>query len=203
MLGMTWRPLVTPKEQAFAAIKEALKHGPIHLNGGEVYGTPQRNSLHLVKEYFTEYPEDADKVILCIKSGVNPENMMEPQQDREGIRKRIDHCLKVLDGKKKLDLFEVARQAANVPVETTIAAIAECVKEGKVGGISMSEVGAETIRRAAKVHPIAAVEVELSLWATDILENGIAATCKELGIPILAYSPLGRGFLASPRHREA
>jgi len=179
-------------------MKESLKDGPTHWNGGEVYGTPQRNSLHLVNEYFTKYPEDADKVILCIKSGVNPKNMMEAQQDREGIRKRIDHCLKVLDGKKKLDLFEVARQDAKTPVETTIAAIAEYVKEGKVGGISLSEVGAETIRRAAKVHPIASVEVELSLWATDILENGIASTCKELGIPILAYSPLGRGFLVCP-----
>lgn len=147
--------------------------------------------------YFTKYPEDTDKVILCIKSGVNPHNLMEPQQDHEGIRMCIERCLKVLDGKKKLDLFEVVRQAANTPVETTVAAIAEYVKAGQVGGISLSEVSAETIRRAAKVHPIAAVEVELSLWATDILENGIASTCKELGIPILAYSPLGRGFLVS------
>ena len=114
--GMTWRAVIPSNEQAFAALKESLNDGPTHWNGGEVYGNPQRNSLHLMTEYFTEHPEDADKVILCIKSGVNPENMMEPQQDREGIRKRIDHCLKVLDGKKKLDLFEVARQAANTPV---------------------------------------------------------------------------------------
>jgi len=59
----------------------------------------------------------------------------------------------------------------------------------------LSEVKAETIRRAAKLHAIAAVEVELSLWCTDILENGIAATCAELNIPVVAYSPLGRGFL--------
>lgn len=194
---MTWRPVVTPTEQAFEALKESLKDGPTHWNGGELYGTPQRNSLHLMNEYFTKYPEDADKVILCIKSGVNPDNVMEAQQDCKGIHLCIERWLKVLDGKKKLDLFEAARQDAKVPVETTVAAIAEYVKAGKVGGISLSEVSAETIRRAAKVHPIAAVEVELSLWSTDILENGIASTCKELGIPILAYSPLGRGFMAS------
>lgn len=69
------------------------------------------------------------------------------------------------------------------------------MREGKIGGISLSEVKAETIWRVHKVHPICAVEVEFSLWATDILENRIASTCAELGIPVVAYSPLGRGFL--------
>lgn len=81
------------------------------------------------------------------------------------------------------------------PIEDTISYLAEYVKAGKLGGISLSEVSAASIRKAAKVHPISAVEVEFSLWSTDILENGVAATCAELGIPIVAYSPLGRGFL--------
>ncbi|KAI4246485.1 MAG: hypothetical protein L6R42_009866, partial [Xanthoria sp. 1 TBL-2021] len=84
-----------------------------------------------------------------------------------------------------------------VPLEETINAIAEYVKEGKVGGIGLSEVDAETIRKAHAIHPIAAVEVELSLHTPDILTNGVAATCGELGIPIVAYSPLGRGLLTS------
>jgi pyridoxine 4-dehydrogenase len=192
---MTWRPVPTPKEQAFAALKASLSHGPTLWDGGEVYGTPQRNSLHLAKEYFTAHPEDADSVVLCIKSGVNPDNMFEPQQDRAGIHACIERCLALLDGTKKLDIFETVRQDKNVPVEVTVAAIAEFVEAGKVGGIGLSEVSAETIRRAARVHPIAVVEVELSLWATDVLHNGIAEACKELGIPMLAYSPLGRGFL--------
>ena len=92
-------------------------------------------------------------------------------------------------------MFECARVDPNTPVETSIQALAECVKAGKIGAISLSEVGAATIRKAAKIHPIACVEVEMSLWATDILENGVASTCAELNIPIAAYSPLGRGFL--------
>jgi pyridoxine 4-dehydrogenase len=103
----------------------------------------------------------------------------------------------VLDGKKSLDLFECARVDPKTPIEDTVSYIAEYVKAGKLGGISLSEVGANTIRKAHSVHPIAAVEVEFSLWVTDILENGVAATCAELGIPIVAYSPLGRGFLVS------
>lgn len=70
------------------------------------------------------------------------------------------------------------------------------VKEGKIDHIGLSEVSAESIRKANKVHPIAAVEIEYSLWATEAKDNGVLQTCKELGIPIIAYSPIGRGILA-------
>ena len=116
---------------------------------------------------------------------------------RANTRRSIDECLRVLDGHKKIDIFEPARMDPKVPLEETINAIAEYVKEGKVGGIGLSEVDAETIRRAHAIHPIAAVEVELSLHSPDILTNGIARTCGDLGIPIVAYSPLGRGLLTS------
>lgn len=84
-----------------------------------------------------------------------------------------------------------------MPIEDTITYIADYVKAGKLGGISLSEVSAKSIRKAHAVHPISAVEVEFSLWATEILDNGVAETCAELYIPIIAYSPLGRGFLVS------
>ena len=113
----------------------------------------------------------------------------------ESIRESVENCLKILDGKKSLDIFECARVDPNVPIETTIGTLAELVKQGKIGGIALSEVKAETIRRAAKIHPIALVEVEVSLWATDVLTNGVAATCAELGIPIVAYSHMGQGML--------
>ena len=174
-------------------MKTALSHGANFWNGGEFYGTPSYNSMTILRQYFTENPSDADKVVLSIKGGLTAQ--MQPDGSKEGVRRSVDTVLEQLGGTKFLDLFECARVDPNTPIETTIAALAEYVKAGKLGGISLSEVKAETIRRAAKVHPIAAVEVEFSLWATDILENGIAATCAELGIPIIAYSPLGRGFL--------
>lgn len=175
-------------------MRTALSHGANFWNGGDLYGPPTYNSLHLLNAYFTKYPEDADKVLLSIKGCVNIATMT-PDGSEEGVRRSVDNCLKVLGGKKKLDMFECARVDPKTPIETTIKALAEYVKEGKLGGISLSEVKAETIRRAAKVHPICAVEMEVSLWSSDVLTNGVAETCAELGIPIVAYSPLGRGFL--------
>jgi pyridoxine 4-dehydrogenase len=192
--GLTWRPKPPSQDQAFEAMRTALSLGANAWNGGELYGTPQRNSLHLLNEYFTKYPKDAEKVVLSIKGGLKA-GQMEPDGSKENIDRSIGECLKVLDGKKKLDLFECARVDSKVPIEETISYIAEYVKSGKLGGISLSEVNANTIRRAHKTHPISAVEVEISLWATEAFENGVAQTCAELGIPIIAYSPLGRGFL--------
>ena len=83
----------------------------------------------------------------------------------------------------------------NVPIEESVAAIAEYVKAGKIGGVGLSEVNANTIRKAHAVHPISATEVEFSLFSPDLTTNGVGATCAELGIPIIAYSPLSRGFL--------
>lgn len=175
-------------------MKAALATGANFWNGGEFYGPPDRNSLHLLNRYFTEYPEDADKVLINIKGGIDVVKFR-PDGSEEGVRRSVDTCLRILDGKKTLDIFECARVDPNTPIEVTIGVLAKYVQEGKIKGISLSEVKADTIRRAHKVHPICGVEVEFSLWATQILENGTAATCAELGIPIVAYSPLGRGVL--------
>lgn len=173
-------------------MRKALSLGANFWNGGEFYGSPGRTSLELLNHYFTKYPEDADKVVISIKGGLKN---MHPDGTPEGVRTSVDNCLKLLGGKKKLDLFECARVDPKTPIEVTIGALAEYVKEGKLGGISLSEVKAETIRKAHKVFPISAVEIELSLWETNVLTNGVAETCAELGIPVIAYSPLGRGFL--------
>lgn len=130
---------------------------------------------------------------MSIKGGINAQ--FQPDGTRDGVRRSVDNVLRLLDGKKTLDIFECARADPNTPIETTIAALAEYVKEGTLRGISLSEVKAETVKRAHKVHPICGVEVEFSLWATEISRNGVAATCADLGIPIIAYSPLGHGFL--------
>jgi pyridoxine 4-dehydrogenase len=183
-------------------MRAALSLGANAWNGGEIYGTPERNSLHLLNEYFTKYPGDADKVVLSIKGGAVP-GELRPDSSKANVARSIDECLKLLDGKKFLDLFECARLDKITPLEETIGTVAEYIKAGKVGGISLSEVNAKTIRKAHAIHPISAVEVEFSLFSTDILTNGVADTCAELGIPIVAYSPLGRGFLVRICHHGA
>jgi len=194
LMGLTWRQQPPSQSQSFEAMKTALDHGANFWNGGELYGSPERNSLHLLREYFEKHPGDAKKVVLSIKGGL-VKGGMKPDGSPENVRRSIDECLTQLAGTKKLDLFECARVDPKTPIEVTVRTMDEYVKAGKLGGISLSECSAETIRRAAKVAKISAVEVEYSLWATEIQDNGVLQACGELGIPIVAYSPLGRGFL--------
>ncbi|KAK5693204.1 hypothetical protein LTR17_025205 [Elasticomyces elasticus] len=195
LMGLTWRASPPSQTQAFATMAKALSDGANFWNGGEIYGNADRNSLHLLQEYFTEFPEDRKKVVVSIKGGC-VKNGMKPDGSAENTRRSIQECIDVL-GKagKKLDIWESARVDPETPIEITMRAAKEFVDAGTLGGISLSECSAETIRRASRVAKIEAVEVELSLWETTILENGVASTCAELGIPIVAYSPLGRGFL--------
>ncbi|KAI6083811.1 aldo/keto reductase [Hypoxylon rubiginosum] len=194
LMGLT-RPWA-PTEYAAAAkvMKTALDHGANLWNGSLFYGPPHANSLHLLKYYFENNPEDAEKVVLSIK-GAYDAKTFEPTGSPEAIRASVEEALRVLDGTAKIDVFECARVDPKVPIETSVGALAELVKEGKIGGIGLSEVNANTIRRAHAVHPIAAVEIELSLFTPDPLTNGVVDTCHELGIPIIAYSPVSRGWL--------
>ncbi|KAL4790523.1 NADP-dependent oxidoreductase domain-containing protein [Aspergillus venezuelensis] len=194
LMGFTrpWAPI--DYSVATKVMKTALEQDANYWNGGLHYGTPTANSLHLLKHYFTTYPEDREKVILSIKGAYNVATH-EPDCSPEGIKTSIETALSILDGTKKIDIFECARVDPNVPIETSIATLAKYVKDGKIGGIGISEASETTIRRAHKIHPIAAAEIELSLFTTDALTNGVLSACHELGIAIIAYSPLGRGWL--------
>jgi pyridoxine 4-dehydrogenase len=142
------------------------------------YGTPQANSLHLIKHYFEQYPEDANKVVLSIKGAYHPKEG--PNGSPEGIRASVEEAVKVLPPSiKPIDIFECARVDPKVPIETSIKALAELVKEGKIRGVGLSEASANTIHKAHAVHPISAVEIELSLFTPDPLHNGIADACHE------------------------
>ncbi|ODH44689.1 hypothetical protein ACO22_00846 [Paracoccidioides brasiliensis] len=195
LMGFTWRQVPTSEPQYTEAMNTAISLGANFWNGGEIYGTPEHNSLHILRNYFAKHPEAAEKVVLSIKGGMI-KGQLKPDGSEENLRRSVDDCLSILDGTKEIDIFECARLDPKYPVEETIGHLAKMVKEGKFKAIGLSEVDAETIRRAHIVHPIASVEVELSLWTPDILKNGVASTCAELGIPIVAYSPLGRGALA-------
>ncbi|KAJ1852126.1 hypothetical protein LPJ57_007710 [Coemansia sp. RSA 486] len=112
----------------------------------------------------------------------------------EYVRKRVELSRQSL-GVDRIDLYYQHRVDPTVPIEVTVGAMAELVKEGKVRYLGLSECTADELRRAYKVHPIAAVQIEYSPWTTDIERNGILDACRELSVTIVAYSPLGRGFL--------
>lgn len=159
------------------------------------YGPPDNNSLQLLKLYFTKYPEDASRVVLSLKGAYNPATH-QPECSPAQIRAAVAEARRVLDGCKSIDLFQCARVDPKVPVETSVQALAELIQEGQIGAYGLSEVSAATIRRAHAVHPCGGVEAELSLFSREILEaGGVADTCRELGIPVIGYCPLDRGWL--------
>lgn len=148
-----------------------------------------------MNRFFTAYPEDADKVVLSIKSGLADRTTFTMDCSPSGLRTFVDNALKILDGKKNIDIFGCARTDPNVPVEESMKALAELKQEGKIDGIQLTEVRAETIRRAASVVKVDMVEAEVSLWSPEVFENGVAETCAELGITLVAHTPLGAGML--------
>jgi aryl-alcohol dehydrogenase-like predicted oxidoreductase len=99
-------------------------------------------------------------------------------------------------GIETIDLYYQHRVDLETPIEETVGAMAKLVEEGKVKYLGLSEASSETLRRAAKVHPITALQSEYSLWTRDVEDNDVLATCRELGIGFVPYSPLGRGFLS-------
>jgi len=138
-----------------------------------------------------------DEVVLATKFGIiSTPNRGQPaviNGTPEYVRSSIERSLSRL-GTDHVDLYYQHRADADVPIEETIGAMAELVAEGKVLHLGLSEASVDTIRRAAAVHPIAALQSEWSLWSRDI-EDEIVPTCRELGIGIVPFSPLGRGML--------
>jgi pyridoxine 4-dehydrogenase len=179
-------------DEAVTVMKAAFDEGCNFWNGAEFYGTPEHNSLHILKSYFTKYPEHADKVVLSIKGAYQ---QGKPDASPESIRRSVDNCNAILAGTKSIDIYECARVDKNVPIETSVGTLKELVAEGKIGAIGLSEVGAEKLERAIKVAPIAAVEVEASVMCTDIFHNGVSDLCAKHNIPIVAYGVFSHGLM--------
>lgn len=163
------------------------------LNSGEFYGQPDPElGLKLLGRFYAQYPEYAVKTYLSVKGGMAK---MQPDASEEALRTSVTNINKLLGGNKKMDLFEMARVDKKVSIEDTMKTLLKLRDEGHFKDIGLSECSADTIRRAAKVGPVAAVEVEYSPFSLDIEHNGVLEACTELGIPIAAYSPLARGMM--------
>ena len=182
----------TDDRESLATIDRALELGINFLDTADVYG-PFKNEELVGKALKGR----RDKVVLATKFGIvrDPNNPA-----ARGVSGKADYVRKACKaslrrlGVETIDLYYQHRVDPATPIEETVSAMAELVKEGKVRYLGLSEAGPETLRRAAKIHPIAALQTEYSLWSRDP-EDGILATCRELGIGFVAYSPLGRGFL--------
>ena len=178
--------------ESVATIHRALDLGVTLLDTSDAYG-PYTNE-ELVGRAIADR---RDRVVLATKFGIQLRADDPAYRGVSGdpayVKEACDGSLRRL-GVDHIDLYYQHRVDPNVPIEETVGAMAELVQAGKVRHLGLSEAGANTIRRAHAVRPIAAVQTEWSLWTRDI-EAEIAPTCAELGIGIVAYSPLGRGFL--------
>ena len=180
------------EDDAIDTIHRALELGTSLLDTADMYG-PFTNEL-LVGRAIEGRRE---QVVLATKFG----NVRGADGARLGIRGDSEYVHQACDASLKrlgvdhIDLYYQHRVDPSVPIEETVGAMAELVAAGKVRHLGLSEAGAKTIRRAHAVHPITALQTEYSLWTRDV-EDEILATCRELGIGFVAYSPLGRGFLS-------
>ena len=190
-MGMSEFYGTADEQESIATINRALDLGVNFLDTSDMYG-PYTNEKLIGKVVSGR----RDEVVLATKFGIRRGE--DPTQRwidgrPEYVREACDGSLKRL-GVDHIDLYYQHRVDANVPIEDTVGAMADLVKEGKVLYLGLSEAAPQTIRRAHAVHPISALQTEYSLWSRDP-EKDILPTVRELGIGFVSYSPLGRGFL--------
>jgi len=192
-MGMSWAYGPTDDNQSIRVLHRYLELGGNFLDTAEIYG-PFTNE-ELVGKFLREVPRDG--VVVATKFGfrIDPDGTRRgPDSSPANVRRAVEGSLKRL-GLEVIDLYYQHRVDPHVPIEETVGAMADLVKTGKVRYLGLSEAGPETLRRASRVHPIAALQSEYSLWTRDVESNGVLAACRELGIAFVPYSPLGRGFL--------
>jgi len=186
------------RQEGVTLIRQAVERGVTFFDTAEVYG-PFTNE-EMVGEALRPV---RDAVVIATKFGFN---IVDGKQS--GLDSRPDHIKAVADaslkrlGIEQIDLFYQHRVDPNVPIEDVAGAVKELVEAGKVKHFGLSEPGAQTVRRAHAVHPVAALQNEYSLWTRNVESNGILETCEELGIGLVPYSPLGKGFLTGAMNKD-
>jgi aryl-alcohol dehydrogenase-like predicted oxidoreductase len=193
-MRMSFGDKPTDKEEMITFLHQAVEHGVTFFDTAEVYG-PFTNE-ELVGEALEPFK---GKVIIATKFGwkhgeKGPHPSMGQDSRPEQIKRVADASLKRLRV-DVIDLFYQHRPDPNVPMEDVAGAVKELIQAGKVRYFGLSESNAEQIRRAHAVQPVAALQSEYSIWWTVIEDSGVLAACEELGIGLVPYSPLGRGYL--------
>jgi aryl-alcohol dehydrogenase-like predicted oxidoreductase len=191
-MGMSFAYGPTDEAESLSVLRRYLELGGNFLDTAEIYG-PFTNE-ELLGRFLRDAPRGS--VVLATKFGfrIGENKIRSLDSSPANVRRACDASLSRL-GIDVIDLFYQHRVDPNVPIEDTVGAMSELVTAGKVRALGLSEANPETLRRATKIHPIAALQSEYSLWSREVETNGALAACRELGISFVPYSPLGRGFL--------
>ncbi|CAF4233342.1 unnamed protein product, partial [Adineta steineri] len=181
-------------EERFKILDRAIELGCTFFDSADVYG----DNEDLLGKYFKKYPEQRKKVFIATKFAniISPDRkILSVRGDAEYVQQASEKSLKRLD-LDYVDLYYVHRIDKTVPIEETVGAMKKLVDAGKVKYLGLSECSSDTLRRAYAVHPIACVQIEYSPFSLDIERNeiGLLKTCRELGVALVCYSPLGRGL---------
>jgi aryl-alcohol dehydrogenase-like predicted oxidoreductase len=181
------------EQDAVALLHQAVDLGVDHFDTAEMYGFGHNERL-----LGTAFHDRRSRVFIATKFGPK----FDPKTfERKGVDGSEQNAVRALEQSLKhlrtdhIDLWYLHRRDFSRPIEETVTAMAKAVKAGKVKAIGLSEVGADSLRKAAAVHPIAALQSEFSIFSRFVEDDGILAACKELGTTLVAYSPLGRGLL--------
>jgi len=191
-MGMSEFYGASDEASSIAVLHHALDRGVTFWDTADMYGSGHNERL-----IGRALRGRRDEVVLATKFAI----VRAPDGEFQGISGRPEYVKQACDaslerlGVDHIDLYYQHRVDPEVPIEDTVGAMAELVQAGKVRALGLSEAAADTLRRAVSVHPIAALQSEYSLWSRD-LEDDILPACRELGIGLVAYSPLGRGFLS-------
>lgn len=202
-MGMSFAYGASDENESIRTLHRAVDLGITFFDTAEMYG-PYTNEQLLGRAL----KPVRDRVVIATKFGFKFDPSKSGAAALTGVDSRPENVKRVAEASLKrlgtdvIDLYYQHRVDPSVPIEETVGAMAELVREGKVRALGLSEAGSATIRRAHAVHPIAAVQSEYSLWSRDP-EHDVLATCRELSIGFVPYSPLGRGFLTGAiRKRE-
>jgi len=178
-----------PREQSERVLRGAIEAGYTFFDTAAVYGLGHNERL--VGEVLRPVRDD---IILASKCGMTDGETRDLNGSPARLRKTCDESLQRL-GVEVIDLYYLHRWDKRVPIEESVGALADLVKEGKIRSIGLSEVSAPTLRKAHAVHPVAALQTEYSPWTRNP-EIAVLKACKELDVAFVAFSPVGRGFLA-------